>query len=173
MNILRTIENEQKNDSVATFRVGDTVKVYFKIIEGKTERIQVFEGVCIAIKGTEAKKTFTVRKISYGVGVERIFPIHSPKIDKIEISRYGKVRRSKLYYLRQRIGKAAKVSELLGASKKKRKKLDETLMSMISEESSAQEAQDTAVNETQAAQETEVQESRVDVRDDAQKESKE
>ena len=180
MNVLSKIENEQKNESIATFRVGDTVKVFFKIIEGKNERIQVFEGVCIAIKGTEAKKTFTVRKISYGVGVERIFPIHSPKIEKIEITRYGKVRRSKLYYLRKRVGKAAKVSELLGAGKKKRKKIDEALMSM---QSSNEIVQDASIDESKVsqeapevkndAQETEVNESRVDIRKEDKEDSQE
>ena len=89
------------------------MKVHFKIVEGTTERIQVFEGIVIAINNKGISKTFTVRKISYGVGVERIFPLHSPRIAKVEVVRYGKVRRSKLYYLRDRIGKAAKVKELI------------------------------------------------------------
>jgi large subunit ribosomal protein L19 len=113
MNIIKTIEAEQIRDDIQDFNIGDTIKVHFKIIEGKTERIQVFEGLCIAKKGTGARKTFTLRKISYNVGVERTFPLYSPKIQKIEVSRYGKVRRSKLYYMRKRVGKAAKVAELL------------------------------------------------------------
>ena len=100
-------------DDTGSFRIGDTVKVHFKIVEGTTERIQVFEGIVIAINNKGISKTFTVRKISYGVGVERIFPLHSPRIAKVEVVRYGKVRRSKLYYLRDRIGKAAKVKELI------------------------------------------------------------
>ena len=95
------------------FEVGDTVRVSFKIVEGTTERIQVFEGIVIAKNNTGIRRTFVVRKISYGVGVERIFPLHSPRIEKIEVVRRGRVRRAKLYYLRSRVGKAAKVPELL------------------------------------------------------------
>ncbi|MBN1697798.1 MAG: 50S ribosomal protein L19 [Spirochaetales bacterium] len=119
MDVMKAIQNEQIKDRKDIFSIGDTVKVHFKIIEGKTERIQMFEGVCIAKKGSGVSKTFTVRKISYGVGVERIFPLNSPKIEKIEIIRRGKVRRAKLYYLRNRIGKAAKIAELLGKKNKK------------------------------------------------------
>jgi large subunit ribosomal protein L19 len=95
------------------FKVGDTVKVHFKIIEGKTERVQVYEGLVIAMKNSQVGKTFTVRKNSYGVGVERIFPLHSPRIVKVEVMRPGKVRRAKLYYIRGKIGKAAKIKELI------------------------------------------------------------
>jgi large subunit ribosomal protein L19 len=95
------------------FKVGDTVKVYFKIVEGKTERVQIYEGLVIAMKNSKAGKTFTVRKISYGVGVERVFPIHSPRIVKVEVVRPGKVRRAKLYYIREKIGKGAKIKELI------------------------------------------------------------
>jgi large subunit ribosomal protein L19 len=113
MNLIRTIElNQIKNDR-DNFKVGDTVKVHYRIIEGKNERIQVFEGLCIAMKKDGVKKTFTVRKISYGIGVERIFPLHSPRIQKIDVTRYGKVRRAKLYYIREKVGKAAKVKELI------------------------------------------------------------
>jgi large subunit ribosomal protein L19 len=115
MNIINTIDKANEKDAKAPFRAGDTVRVHYKIIEGKTERIQAFEGVVISIKNASIRKTFTVRKISYGVGVERIFPMHSPKIDKLEVVRKGKVRRAKLYYLRGRIGKAAKITELLGS----------------------------------------------------------
>ncbi len=118
MDLIRTIEEEQRKESAENFRVGDTVKVHFNIVEGNTERIQVFEGVCIAKKNSGISKTFTVRKMSYGVGVERIFPVHSPKIQKIEVVRKGKVRRAKLYYLRKRIGKAAKVAELVRKKEK-------------------------------------------------------
>jgi large subunit ribosomal protein L19 len=95
------------------FKVGDTVKVHFKIIEGKNERVQIYEGVVIAMKNTQVGKTFTVLKISYGVGVERVFPFHSPRIVKVEVIRPGKVRRAKLYYIREKIGKGAKIKELI------------------------------------------------------------
>ncbi len=117
MDIIKAIEAEQMKDSVEEFRIGDTVQVHFKIIEGQTERIQVFEGLVIAKKNSGVRKTFVVRKMSYGVGVERVFPLHSPRIDKLVVVRKGRVRRSKLYYIRDRVGKAAKVQELI---KKKR-----------------------------------------------------
>lgn len=113
MDIIRTIEETQRKEDALNFKVGDTVKVYFKIVEGKTERVQVYEGLVIVIKGECVRKTFTVRKNSYGVGVERIFPVHSPRIQKVEVVRPGKVRRAKLYYIRKKIGKAAKVKELI------------------------------------------------------------
>jgi len=113
MDILKAIETEQMKENAENFRVGDTVKVYFTIIEGATERIQVYEGLVIAKKNGGVRKTFTVRKMSYGVGVERVFPLHSPKIQKIEVVRRGRVRRAKLYYIRKRVGKAAKVAELI------------------------------------------------------------
>lgn len=112
MDLIKTIEAEQLRE-LAPFKVGDTVKVYFKIVEGKTERVQVYEGTVIAMQNSGLRKTFTVRKISFGVGVERVFPFHSPRIEKIEMVRPGRVRRSKLYYLRDRVGKAAKVKELI------------------------------------------------------------
>ena len=115
MDIIKTIEETQKRVGAQGFNVGDTVKVYFKIIEGKTERIQVFECIVLCKKNSGARETFTVRKISYGVGVERVFPYNSPRIVKVDIVRPGKVRRSKLYYLRDRVGKAAKVKALVGA----------------------------------------------------------
>jgi len=118
MDLLKTIEEEQKKENAENFRVGDTIKVHFNIIEGATERVQVFEGVCIANKNGGISRTFTVRKMSYGVGVERIFPVHSPKIQKIEVIRQGRVRRAKLYYLRKRVGKAAKVAELVRKKEK-------------------------------------------------------
>jgi large subunit ribosomal protein L19 len=114
MNEIKAIEEAQMKEDLTFFRPGDTVKVYFKIVEGGKERIQIYEGLVIAIKNSRVGKTFTVRKNSYGVGVERIFPLHSPRIAKIEVSRSGKVRRAKLYYIRHKIGKAAKIKELLG-----------------------------------------------------------
>ena len=113
MDIIKAIEAKQIKENAENFSVGDTVKVFFKIVEGTTERIQVFEGLVIAKNNSGIRRTFTVRKISYGVGVERIFPLHSPRIDHVEVVRRGKVRRAKLYYLRDRVGKAAKVKELI------------------------------------------------------------
>lgn len=113
MDIIKRIEESQKRDDIASFNVGDTVKVHFKIIEGKNERIQIYEGIVICFKSSGAARTFTVRKNSYGVGVERIFPLYSPRIAKIELVRPGRVRRAKLYYLRGKVGKAAKVRELI------------------------------------------------------------
>ncbi len=112
MDLIKSYENEQLKSELTPFNVGDTVKVHVKIKEGNRERIQVFEGIVIKRQGGSSRETFTVRKISYGVGVERTFPVHSPKIEKIEVTRKGKVRRAKLFYLRERTGKATKVKEL-------------------------------------------------------------
>jgi large subunit ribosomal protein L19 len=112
MNQLEAIEKEQMRMDIPRFSVGDTVKVHVKIKEGEKERIQVFEGTVIKRTGGLTRSSFTVRKISYGVGVERIFPLHSPVIEKIDIITRGKVRRARLYYLRQRKGKAARIKEL-------------------------------------------------------------
>ena len=111
MNIIDKINAKQINPNIPEFRVGDTVRVDVKIIEGKRERIQAFEGVVVARRGGSVSETFTVRKMSSGIGVERTFPVHSPIIDKIELVRRGKVRRSKLYYLRGRSGKASRIEE--------------------------------------------------------------
>ena len=113
MDIIKAIESEQMKENAENFSVGDTVKVFFKIVEGATERIQIFEGLVIAKNNTGISRTFVVRKISYGVGVERIFPLHSPRVEKVEVVRKGRVRRAKLYYIRDRVGKAAKVKELI------------------------------------------------------------
>ncbi|MBR5866470.1 MAG: 50S ribosomal protein L19 [Spirochaetaceae bacterium] len=113
MDLIQTIEESQKKAEIANFKVGDTVKVHFRIIEGSNERIQVYEGAVISMKNSGVRRTFTVRKNSYGVGVERVFPLHSPRIAKIELVRAGKVRRAKLYYLRGKVGKAAKIKELI------------------------------------------------------------
>ena len=111
--IIKSIEAEQLKAEVPVFSVGDTVKVYGKIKEGNRERIQVFEGTVIKKQGGSNRATFTVRKLSNGVGVEKTWPLHSPTVEKVEIVRKGKVRRAKLYYLRDRVGKAAKVKELV------------------------------------------------------------
>jgi large subunit ribosomal protein L19 len=112
MNLVQEITKEQLRQDLPKFRPGDTLKVYVKVIEGSRERIQLFEGVVIKRRGGGISETFTVRKISYGVGVERTFPLHSPKLDKIEVARRGKVRRAKLYYLRGLRGKAARIQEI-------------------------------------------------------------
>ena len=108
-NIIDQIEKESMRTDIPDFRIGDTVKVFVKVVEGNKERLQAYEGVVIARKNGGLRETFTVRKISYGVGIERIFPVHSPRIDRIEIVRRGAVRRAKLYYLIERSGKSAKV----------------------------------------------------------------
>jgi large subunit ribosomal protein L19 len=113
MDYIKLIEQDQLKTDVKMPAIGDYVKVHLKVKEGNRERIQVFEGTVIAKKGDGLRETVTVRRISYGVGVERVLPLHSPKISKIEIVRRGKIRRAKLYYLRDRIGKAAKVKERL------------------------------------------------------------
>ena len=111
MDIIKAIEQENLNPNAPVFSVGDTVKVFFKVIEGNKERIQAYEGIVIARKHGGLRETFPVRRISSGIGVERTFPVHSPKIDKVEVLRRGRVRRAKLYYLRKRTGKAAKIKE--------------------------------------------------------------
>ena len=111
--IIKEIEQAQLKESVDKFNVGDTVKVYGKIKEGNRERVQVFEGTVLKRQGGGARETFTVRKFSNGIGVEKTWPVHSPNVEKIEVVRRGKVRRAKLYYLRDRVGKRAKVKELV------------------------------------------------------------
>lgn len=119
MDLIKAIEQEQIRSDLPKLEIGDYVKVYLKVKEGNRERLQLFEGTVISKKGRGIKETFTVRRISYGVGVERILPVNSPKIDSIEVVRKGKVRRAKLYYLRDRVGKAAKVKEKLVSKAKK------------------------------------------------------
>ena len=109
--IIRSIESAQLRTDIPKFNVGDTVRVHVKVVEGSRERLQAFEGVVIARRNGSVRETFTVRRTSYGVGVERTFPLHAPRIDHLEVIRRGKVRRAKLYYLRERSGKAAKVKE--------------------------------------------------------------
>ena len=109
--IIKAVEAEQLKSDVPKLKVGDTVKVYVKVVEGTRERLQAFEGYLIAKKGGGLSETITVRRVSYGIGVERTFPIHSPRVDKIEVLRHGRVRRAKLFYLRDRVGNAAKIRE--------------------------------------------------------------
>ena len=117
MDLIQQIQAEQIRTDLSDFRVGDTVRVSFKIVEGKTERVQAYEGLVIAIKNPGIGKTFTVRKNSYGVGVERVFPFNSPRVEKVEIIKAGKVRRAKLYYIRSKVGKKSKVKTLVGGRK--------------------------------------------------------
>ena len=111
MDLIKALTNEQLKENVPVINVGDTVKIYNKIKEGTRERIQLFEGTVIAKNGGGISETFTVRRISYGIGVEKTFPVHSPNVEKVEIVRSGKVRRAKLYYLRNKVGKDSKVKE--------------------------------------------------------------
>lgn len=113
MNIVDIIEKEAMKTNLPELSIGDTVKVWVKVVEGNRERLQAFEGIIIAFKNGSIRETFTVRRLSFGVGVERTFPLHSPKIDHIDIVRHGKVRRAKLYYLRDRVGKAARLKEII------------------------------------------------------------
>jgi len=111
MNTLKKLENARLRDDIPEFSPGDTVKVHVRVLEGGRERVQLYEGVVIGRSGGGLRETFTVRKISFGVGVERIFPIHAPIISKLEVTRKGKVRRAKLYYLRDRVGRATRIKE--------------------------------------------------------------
>lgn len=118
MNIVGQLENQQLKQNPPVLRAGETVRVHVKIVEGEKERTQIFEGIVIGMSGSGNRATFTVRKISYGVGVERIFPLHSPRIDKVEVVSRGRVRRAKLYYLRELSGKAARLFGEEGSGKK-------------------------------------------------------
>ncbi len=109
--IIRNIEKQQLRTDLPQIQIGDTVRVFVKVVEGTRERLQAFEGTVIAMKHGGSRETFTVRRVSYGIGVERTFPMHGPRVDHIEVVRHGKVRRAKLYYLRDRVGKASKLKE--------------------------------------------------------------
>lgn len=115
MDIIKSIEHEQMKNKIPVLNVGDTVKVHVRVKEGNRERIQVFEGIIIKVQGGGVNQTFTVRRISYGVGVEKTFLVHSPAVEKVEVVRVGKVRRARLFYLRDRLGKSAKTKEKVGA----------------------------------------------------------
>jgi len=117
-NMIKELEQEQMKETVPAFNIGDTVRVHAKIVEGTKERIQVFEGVVLKRQHGGLRETFTVRRLSYGVGVEKTWPLHSPRVDRVEVVRRGVVRRAKLFYLRDRIGKAAKVKEAIYTKKK-------------------------------------------------------
>ncbi len=122
MNLVDQIEQKEMKEKTPEVRIGDTVRVHFRIVEGDKERIQVVEGVLIKMRGSQNRKTITVRKVSFGVGVERIFPLHSPRVEKVEIVKHAKVRRAKLYYLRELRGKAARLKEVRIQSSKKKSK---------------------------------------------------
>jgi large subunit ribosomal protein L19 len=138
--LIQSVERRQLRQ-VPEFRVGDRVRVHFQVIEGNRRRTQVFEGVVLKIQGKGARRTFTVRKLSFGVGVERTFPVHSPKIERIEVAARGEVRRAKLYYLRGRIGKRARVAE-------RRWGIDEEMLAAVAEEAEALDSE--GVTQTEA-----------------------
>lgn len=150
MDIIKSIEHEQQKKKVPVLNIGDTVRVHVRVKEGNRERIQVFEGTIIKKKGGSTNATFTVRRISYGVGVEKTFLVHSPRIEKIEVTRVGKVRRAKLYYLRDRVGKAAKTKEKIGARIPKDEDFEEVTEEAVEEAAMAAAAAEEAVE----AQET-------------------
>ena len=147
MDIIKSIEHEQLKSKIPELRVGNTVRVHVRIKEGNKERIQVFEGIIIKKQGGGLNATFTVRKISYGVGVEKTFLVHSPLVEKVELVRVGKARRAKLYYLRDRVGKSAKTKEQIGARIEDR---EITVKEDLVEEPVAEEVVETPVEETTA-----------------------
>ena len=174
MDIIKSIEHEQLKNKIPELKVGNTVKVHVRIKEGNKERIQVFEGIIIKVQGGGVNQTFTVRKTSYGVGVEKTFLVHSPLVEKVELVRVGKARRAKLYYLRDRVGKAAKTKELVGARIENREITvkEDLVEEPVAEEAAAPEeapaVENTAV-ETQEVVDT-VKETPVEtVKDEAEK----
>ena len=142
MDVIKSIEHEQLKNKIPVLTVGNTVKVYVKVKEGNRERIQVFEGIIIKKQGGGLNETFTVRKISYGVGVEKTFLIHSPLVEKVELVRVGKARRARLFYLRDRVGKAAKTKEVVGARIENR---EITIKEDLVEEPAAEEVKEEVV----------------------------
>ena len=156
MDIIKSIEHEQLKSKIPDLKIGNTVKVHVKIKEGNKERIQVFEGIIIKVQGSGVNKTFTVRKISYGVGVEKTFLIHSPLVEKVELVRVGKARRARLFYLRDRVGKAAKTKEMVGARIENREiAIKEDLAEEPAAEEVKEEVVETLVAETTVAETTE------------------
>ena len=154
MDIIKSIEHEQLKNKIPELKVGNTVRVHVRIKEGNKERIQVFEGIIIKVQGGGVNQTFTVRKNSYGVGVEKTFLVHSPLVEKVELVRVGKARRAKLYYLRDRVGKAAKTKEQVGARIENREIIikedlvEEPAVEEAPEEAPAVETENVAVQET-------------------------
>src|SRR5262249_35346741 len=157
-NVIDSLERAQLREGIPQFKAGDTVRVHFKVIEGQRKRIQVFEGIVLKRQGAGARETFTVRKQSFGVGVERTFPLHSPKIDKIEVSAIGDVNRAKLYYLRGKVGRKARVRELRqdGARAAGAAAAAATPVAEPASESEAPEAEAPAAAEEEAPAEAEV-----------------
>ncbi len=164
MDIIKSIEHEQLKNKIPELKVGNTVKVHVRIKEGNKERIQVFEGIIIKVQGGGVNQTFTVRKTSYGVGVEKTFLIHSPLVEKVELVRVGKARRARLFYLRDRVGKAAKTKEMVGARIENREitvkedLVEEPVVEEVKEEvveTPVVEKTKTEVTETPAVEETE------------------
>ena len=156
MDIIKSIEHEQLKNKIPELKVGNTVKVHVRIKEGNKERIQVFEGIIIKVQGGGVNQTFTVRKTSYGVGVEKTFLIHSPLVEKVEVVRVGKARRAKLYYLRERTGKASKTKEMVGARiENKEIVVKEDLAEEPAAEEVKEEVVETPVAETTVAETTE------------------
>ena len=174
MDIIKSIEHEQLKNKIPELKVGNTVRVHVRIKEGNKERIQVFEGIIIKVQGGGLNQTFTVRKTSYGVGVEKTFLVHSPLVEKVELVRVGKARRAKLYYLRDRVGKAAKTKELVGARIENREITvkEDLVEEPVAEETTAPEeapAVETTTVETQEVVDT-VKETPVEtVKDEAEK----
>ena len=151
MDIIKSIEHEQLKNKVPELKIGNTVKVHVKIKEGNKERIQVFEGIIIKKQGGGVNETFTVRKISYGVGVEKTFLVHSPLVEKVEVVRVGKARRAKLYYLRDRVGKASKTKELVGARiENKEIEVKEEKVEEVAVETPVEAVEETVATETAA-----------------------
>lgn len=172
MDIIKSIEHEQLKNKIPDLKVGNTVRVHQRIKEGNRERIQVFEGIIIKKQGGGLNATFTVRKIAYGVGVEKTFLIHSPLVEKVEVVRVGKARRAKLYYLRDRVGKAAKTKELVGARiEDKEIVVKEDLAEEAPAEEVKEEVVETPVETTETVEE--VAEATTETTEEAKKEDKE
>ena len=171
MDIIKSIEHEQLKNKIPELKVGNTVKVHVRIKEGNKERIQVFEGIIIKKQGGGLNETFTVRKTSYGVGVEKTFLIHSPLVEKVELVRVGKARRAKLYYLRDRVGKAAKTKELVGARIEDREivvkedLVEEPVEEVVETEAPVTEEVVTPVEEVKAEETTAVEEKKEEAKD--------
>ena len=175
MDIIKSIEHEQLKNKIPDLKVGDTVRVHQRIKEGNRERIQVFEGIIIKKQGGSVNATFTVRRIAYGVGVEKTFLVHSPLVEKIEVVRVGKARRAKLYYLRERLGKAAKTKENIGAKiETKYKDLkEETVEEQVNEETVTEEPVATEEVKTEEVKTEEVKVEEAPVKEEAKTEAPE
>ena len=175
MDILKSIEHEQLKNKIPELRIGNTVKVHVRIKEGNKERIQVFEGIIIKKQGGGVNETFTVRRISYGVGVEKTFLVHSPMVEKVEVVRVGKARRAKLYYLRDRVGKAAKTKEKVGARIETREiVIKEEVVpgeSEAAEEATAEEVAEVAAEAKAAEEKAAAEEVKEEVKEEAKVEA--